>query len=69
MKAWANGVDAVEIIDANKLLADRLGVAKPGYYRSDGVNLNEHGYVRLSLMLRAQAERDNPEVYGLGEAP
>jgi lysophospholipase L1-like esterase len=63
LKAWAGPLDDVEIIDANTLLSDRDGNAKPAYYRSDGVHLNEHGYVRLSIMLRAQFEKDNPGIY------
>ena len=68
LRAWATARDDVDILDANALLSGRNGSAKPGYFRSDGVNLNEHGYVRLSMMLRAQMEKDNPEVYGLAEA-
>jgi hypothetical protein len=63
LKSWAATLDEVEILDTRVLFADRDGMAKPGYFRSDGVNLNEPGYVRLSMMLRAQMEQDNPEVY------
>ncbi len=68
LKAWAASDERVKILDANLLLSDREGRAKPSFFRTDGVNLNEHGYVRLSLMLRAQMERDNPGIYGLAEA-
>ena len=68
LKTWAIGDKRVKILDANLILADRNGRAKPSYFRNDGVNLNEHGYIRLSLMLRAQLERDNPTIYGLSEA-
>lgn len=67
LKAWANSVKELSILDANILLSDRSGSAKPGYFRSDGVHLNEHGYVRLSMMLRAQLEQDNPERYSLAQ--
>lgn len=67
LKTWATGDKRVKVLDANLLLSDRNGRAKPSYFRTDGVNLNEHGYVRLSLMLRAQLERDNPSIYGLAE--
>jgi len=63
LKAWAAGIDHLEILDANALLTNRRGNAKPDYYRSDGVNLNEHGYVRLSMLLRAQMEQDHPDIY------
>ena len=65
LQSWAASIESVEILDANTLLADRKGKAKPGYFRNDGVNLNESGYVRLSMMLRSQLERDNPVIYGL----
>ena len=64
LKDWAATIDEVDILDANVLLSKRNGRANPSYYRSDGVNLNEHGYVRISMMLRAQMEKDNPDVYG-----
>ncbi|MEH6583198.1 MAG: hypothetical protein V7754_14750 [Halioglobus sp.] len=67
LKAWASTRDKVAILDANVLLTDQRGAAKPQYFRPDGVNLNEHGYVRLSMLLRAQMERDNPEIYGIAE--
>ncbi len=64
LKVWAGTIAEVHILDANVLLSKRNGSANPSYYRSDGVNLNEHGYVRISMMLRAQMEKDNPQVYG-----
>lgn len=68
LKAWAANDERIRILDANRLLSDRNGRAKPSFFRTDGVNLNEHGYVRLSLMLKAQMEQDNPSIYGLTEA-
>ncbi|MFT4824625.1 MAG: hypothetical protein ACI9DH_000278 [Halioglobus sp.] len=68
LKAWAANDERIRILDANRLLSDRDGRAKPAFFRTDGVNLNEHGYVRLSLILRAQMERDNPSIYGLSQA-
>jgi hypothetical protein len=69
LQSWAASIESVEVLDANTLLADRKGKAKPGYFRNDGVNLNESGYVRLSMMLRSQLERDNPAIYGLNGTP
>ncbi len=31
---------------------------RPDYFRSDGVNLNEAGYLRLSLLLQARIEQE-----------
>ena len=64
LKTWASSRDDVDILDANTLLSDRNGNAKPEFYRNDGVNLNEHGYVRLSILLRTKMENDNPDIYG-----
>jgi len=58
LKAWADSDQRVVILDANPLLADADGEPRPDFYRSDGVNLNEHGYLRLSLVLQQQLERD-----------
>jgi hypothetical protein len=35
---------------------------RENYFRGDGVNLNEHGYLRLSVLLQTQVEKDAPEV-------
>jgi hypothetical protein len=58
LKAWADSDKHVTILDANALLCGADGRPRPGYYRSDGVNLNEHGYLRLSLLLRSEVEAD-----------
>lgn len=58
LKAWAEQDERIVILDANALLSDKEGNAKPGFFRNDGVNLNEHGYLRLSIMLQAQVELD-----------
>lgn len=58
LKTWAENNARITILDANNLLSDSIGRAKPNYYRNDGVNLNEHGYLRLSIMLQGQVERD-----------
>ncbi len=57
LKAWAAGLPRVNILDANSYLQDQSGKPDPTYYRFDGVNLNEHGYLRLSLLLKAAIEK------------
>ena len=57
LRAWADRDPRLIIIDANPLLAGADGKPRPEFYRSDGVNLNEHGYLRLSLLLQQQLER------------
>jgi hypothetical protein len=52
LKAWAPGRDNVTVLDANALLTTADGMPNPSFYRADGVNLNEHGYVRLSVLLQ-----------------
>ena len=56
LRAWADRDPRLIIIDANPLLAGADGKPRPEFYRADGVNLNEHGYLRLSLLLQAQIE-------------
>jgi len=58
LTAWADKDLRVTILDANTLLAGPDGNPNPAFYRSDGVNLNEHGYLRLSVLLRTQMEAD-----------
>ena len=49
---WAQPKPEVTILDANALLALRDGAPNPDYFRLDGINLNEHGYLRISLLLQ-----------------
>lgn len=51
LQTWAQDKPRITVLDANALLTDPEGRPRPHYFRSDGVHLNEHGYLRLSLML------------------
>lgn len=62
---WAALHENITVLDANPLLVKTSGGADPRYYRPDGVNLNEHGYLRLTMLLREQLERDYPGVFGV----
>ena len=64
LKTWAKPNDRIEILDANVFLCDANGIAKGDYFRADGVNLNDRGYTRLSMLLLSQIERDNPSIHG-----
>jgi hypothetical protein len=69
LKAWASTDKRVTILDANALLTRADGSAKPDFYRSDGVNLNEHGYLRLSLLLSTQIEADTLQAQEFATTP
>ncbi len=58
LKSWAADKPQVDILDANIFLCDENGAAKPGYFRPDGVNLNDLGYSRLSILLLTQVEKN-----------
>ena len=60
LKHWAETEDGVTVLDANVMLSQRNGRPNPDYFRIDGVNLNENGYLRLSLLLKNQLEQDAP---------
>jgi hypothetical protein len=64
LKTWAKSDDRIEILDANVFLCDANGIAKADYFRADGVNLNDLGYTRLSMLLLSQIERDDPSIHG-----
>jgi len=57
LQLWASSHERVSILDANQLLSDN-GTARPVYYRSDGVHLNELGQSQLTTLLLAQLEQD-----------
>jgi hypothetical protein len=69
LMAWADNNKRVTILDANPLLASPNGKPNPSFYRSDGVNLNEHGYLRLSVLLRTQMETDVIQGRGFTSTP
>ena len=54
LKNWAAGDERIVIVDGNSVLTDKNGAAKGDFFRSDGVNLNETGYLRLSMLLRQE---------------
>ncbi len=58
LREWAETDQHVVLLDANPLLSDRNGNPGGRYFRNDGVNLNEHGYLRLSVLLRTRLEAD-----------
>lgn len=55
---WAASDERVSLLDANALLSDTTGEPRARYFREDGTNLNEHGYLRLSVLLQAKLEAD-----------
>ena len=60
---WAQGEPNVTILDPNTLLTSRGGRPNPDYFRLDGVNLNEHGYLRISLLLQNTLDQNLNEEY------
>lgn len=61
LERWAMNRPQVSILDANPLLALGNAAPNPDFFGLDGINLNEHGYVRLSLLLQNRlAERTAP---------
>jgi hypothetical protein len=42
----------VVLLNANALLVGPDGLPDPMYFRADGVQLNEHGYLRLTVLLQ-----------------
>jgi len=62
LREWGSRDERIAVLDANRLLSKRDGDANPSFYRSDGINLNDQGYLRLSMMLLDQVEQDSPEI-------
>jgi len=58
LRAWADTDQHVALLDPNPLLCDPDGKPRGVYFRSDGINLNEHGYLRLSVLLSTRLEAD-----------
>lgn len=58
LSAWAEPRDNIVVLDTNRLLSDEEGKPRPQFFRPDGSNLNEHGYLRLSVLLMSQLEME-----------
>ncbi len=56
LTVWAAEQPHIRYLDANELLCTNEGQPNPRYFRNDGVNLNNEGYVRLSVLLRSEME-------------
>lgn len=63
LRDWAQTQDKVTILNPNAYLSGSNRAPNPDFYRIDGVNLNEQGYLRLSILVRNQIEQDNPTLY------
>jgi len=58
LQSWARHNERVAVLDPNRLLAGPDGRPNPLYFRADGMQLNEHGYLRLTVLLQARLEAD-----------
>jgi hypothetical protein len=61
LQAWSATLEKVTILDTNAILANGDGRPKPDYFRSDGINLSDLGYLRLSLLLQTAVEREGQQ--------
>lgn len=61
LEKWAQGQPQVSILDPNPLLTQRTGAPNPDFFRIDGVNLNEHGYLRISVLLQNSLKQDQAD--------
>ncbi len=52
LQDWARTQVAVSVIDPNPLLARIDGRPDPRFFLSDGIHLNDEGFLRLSLLLQ-----------------
>lgn len=63
LQQWAQERPEVRILDPNALLTRENGSANPDFFRLDGVNLNEHGYLRISVLLQNSLAQEQTEAY------
>jgi len=52
LEQWSQAQPQLSVLDPNPLLAVSNGTPNPDFFRPDGVNLNEQGYLRLSVLLK-----------------
>jgi hypothetical protein len=64
LEDWSQAQPLVSILDPNPLLAVKSGNPNPDFFRLDGVNLSEQGYLRLSLLLKDSLQEPGVAAYG-----
>ena len=67
LSEWAAQNERVTVLDANPLLSDSTGKPKARYFLSDGVNLNDVGYLRLALLLQVEMTAINGPALEAGD--
>lgn len=63
LTAWGVDHPAFELIDPNPLLTAPDGAPDSAYFRSDGIQLNDAGYLRLDILLRQALRQDFPATF------
>lgn len=58
LESWTRYQPRINILDANSLLARKDGSPDPDFFRMDGSNLNEHGYLRVSVLLQDRLRQE-----------
>jgi lysophospholipase L1-like esterase len=56
LSLWASSREWFTLVDANRMLSRGNGKAGPEFFRSDGVHLNESGYLRLAMQVQEQLD-------------
>jgi hypothetical protein len=62
LETWTDQQARVTLIDTRPLFEQRGGLPVLPMFRSDGINLNRMGYMRMSQLLRQQIVRDYPRL-------
>jgi hypothetical protein len=62
LETWADQQARVTLIDTRPLFEQGGGLPVRPMFRSDGINLNRMGYLRMSQLLRQQINRDYPRL-------
>ena len=60
LQDWARSNSRVQVLDGNRILTDGKGRPRARYFLSDGINLNEHGYLRLAVLLQSALAAEAP---------
>ncbi|MBP6725062.1 MAG: hypothetical protein KA137_09480 [Halioglobus sp.] len=64
LEEWSQAQPQLSVLDPNPLLTVRNSSPNPDFFRLDGVNLNEQGYLRLSLLLKDSLQAAGVGAYG-----
>lgn len=69
LRALAADNPQLTLLEANLTFSNEHGEPQPRFFRADGMNLNEHGYLKLTALLKAHLDVNNARNEAIAHTP